>query len=54
MKVYIVVTTKLDSSGNNMLEEVIDKIELFTKAEEAISFYEENVAAKIITKELEV
>lgn len=53
MKLYIVITKKLDSIGSSMLEENIDKIEIFKKAEDAVCFYEENRPAEIITRELE-
>lgn len=53
MKIYIVVTKKVEADGC-ILEENIDKIEIFNKAEDAISFYEENHFADIITRELEV
>lgn len=54
MKIYIVVTTKMDSIGNFLMEEMLDKIEVFTKAEDAVSFYSENPTAKIITRELDI
>lgn len=53
MKLYIVVTKKLDTLVSNMLEESIDKIEIFKNAEDAVCFYEENRPAEIITRELE-
>lgn len=54
MKIYIVVTKKVETVGSSMLEEIIDKIEIFNKAEDAISFYEENLPADIKTRKLEV
>ena len=54
MEIYIVVTKKVETIGSSMLEESIDKIEIFNKAEDAINFYEENLPADIKTRELEV
>ena len=54
MKIYIVVTKKTEVIGSSMLEETIDKIELFKNAEDAVNFYLENPSSDIIARELEV
>ncbi len=54
MKIYIVVTKKLEAIGSNMLDESLDKIEIFKNAEDAIKFYDENRPSEIITRDLEV
>lgn len=54
MKIYIVVTKKTEVIGSSMLEETIDKIELFKNAEDAVNFYLKNPYSDIIARELEV